>query len=726
MTRFATLLLGFFWLTASAAAGSQALRAHNAHVPPSAMSSALTALDPYLVAPNDLGNIDLSTFLDTNPNLANYTAAALAADSSSAAIVLLKTSSLSDVTFSIAGGTATLLPYAANFMSHAPQAGAQSLVVTSANFVQANGYYYAPALLQGPLGGYSNNATITIDAVQDNGQNQASLALVMPPLVLAHGLWGNKSSMENVREYIDSVAPWKSQTQLVVPICYSLYLAFDATTDPLSGKDPCEFTSASALQTEIDSLMAELDSEHVVGGRVDLAAHSMGGLAARNYASLSSYASLRNRMLGQFHTIVTLDSPEIGSWLANWLDGHATNKRRAPLWTPPGFIWEQVCGSADVQVCFNANGYPLAAPSLPLNTGGVYSLEPNGPDLNDPNLVGPNIANATWRAVSATAPGNSALAAGLNTLISALYSNPYGGNVPTLNSILRKLPNDAIVTVDSQTNKATDPYTFAKLSHTSLVSSILTWLSGDNLNDDSVTDDPSGAVYQLTACWLETSGANSCTQKPAPEAIAETAPAQIALKPVDRIAASAPGKALLGKPFRIAIQVKAPYAPQSVSVYQRGEMGRTRPETITLTRAENGTVYATVTPRLLGPVTFGVRAAFSDGGVSVRQTQAFVLPPPTPPLVFRANELPTLVLTLNTRGREAMAHPYADYPAPVGRIWLDSTFVSWRLLPQRGAPAVSLDRDGLMHALSPGEAVAEARFGSEVDRVHILVRAAQQ
>jgi pimeloyl-ACP methyl ester carboxylesterase len=70
-------------------------------------------------------------------------------------------------------------------------------------------------------------------------------------------------------------------------ICYSLYLRFNATTDPLTdGQDPCEYTSADALGKAIASTFDTLDSERIVSGRVDIVAHSMGGLVLRNYAAL--------------------------------------------------------------------------------------------------------------------------------------------------------------------------------------------------------------------------------------------------------------------------------------------------------------------------------------------------------------------------------------------------------------------------------------------------------
>ena len=729
MRRIGPFLLAFvsFFFAIQLGLASQHHRANSGGT--MSPASPFNLLDPYLVAPNQLNNIDLGSFLQGNPNLANYSAAWLSADTTSAAIVLFQTSSLSDVTFTVTDGTATLLPYAANFLTQAPQAGAQSLVVSNANFINVNGTYYVPALLQGPLGGYTSQNAITVNATQDSSSANANIALVVPPLMLVHGLWGDKSSLEQLEGYVDSVAPWKSQTQLVVPICYSLYLAFDATKDPYSGKDPCEVTSESAVQTEVDSLLAELDGEHVVGGRVDIAAHSMGGLVARNYASQSSYASPRNRMQGQFHTVVTLDTPEIGSLLANYLVQHRLNTRRAPKWTPPGFIWSEVCGSSDVETSFNANGYPLAHPGAAIKSGAVYSLEPSSPSLTNPALVGPNIPNSTWRAVSATKPGNSALAIGLDTLISALYSNPYGNSVPTVDTLLKNKPNDAIVTVASQIEGAGNDqsYTFSSLSHTSLVSSILTWLTGDNLNDNSVTDDPSGKVDSLAACWLSSSGANSCLPQDMQSPPSEMEQAQAVLKPVNRIDVQVPQSVVLGTPFEVAVHVRTQGPSPKFFVYQRGEVDHTRPEPVAIERTQGGIAYVRVTPKVLGPITLGVSAAFSDGGVSAKQSDTYVVPPKSPPLAFHADDLPTLVMTLNRSSQTAMAHPFAVYPAPVGRVDLNPGFVRWTLLPQKGgAPAVSVDGNGFMHAVRPGSAMAEARFGSSVARLRVLVRASQQ
>jgi len=725
MKRKTAFALGFALLAFAPVAVAAQPAANHAAVP---AATTLYTLDPYLVGAKNLADINLSTFLSGNPNLANYAAGNLVADGASAAIVLFQTSANASVTFTV-NSAASLLPYSAAFLKQTPATGTQTLTVSGSGIFQVGSDYYAAALVQGPLGGYSTNNTIALGATQGTAQNSQNLSLIIPPVVLVHGLWGDKSSLENVETYLDVSQPWLGQTQLVQPVCYSTYLAFDAKKDPLTnGKDPCEVTSASAVQTEIDSLLAELDSEHSVGGRVDLVVHSMGGLVARNYASQSQYASLRNRMQGQFHTIVTLDTPEIGSTLAPYLISVRSHKRKAPLWTPQGLIWYEICGDSDVADCFNANGYPIYSPKLTVKSGAVYSLTPGGPDLDNPKLSGPDIANATWRAVSATAPGNSALEFGLDTLIAALYSNPDGNNVPTLNSILDNLPNDAIVTVDSQTNGAVanQYYTFSNLSHTSLVSSILTWLTGDQLNDNSVTDDPSLGVYKLAACWLETTGANSCA--PGPMKLEPTAAAaQLRnLKPVDRIVATAPAAATLGVPVEIKVRLLVPGSVPQLSVYQEGEQGRARLEPVSRTRVAGNTAYALVTPKLLGPVRLGIRAVFRDGGVSVQSVKTFVAPPKTPPLSFKANELPALVVNLDSGNTRIMPHPEARYPAPVGKVYLNSRFVTWRLVPQTGQAVVRVEPSGVIQALAPGEAEVAAQFGSTSDRLKVIVRPTQQ
>ena len=696
--------------------------------PASAQTPSLTALDPFLVAPDHLRNLRLARFLAGNPDLQTYAAKAVSADGTSAAILLFESDSNGAVTFTT-NNAASLIPYADDFLTTAPATGKSSLKVT--NLIQVGSVWFAPVLVQGPLGGYSSNNVIDLGATQGSNNAKLSVSLVIPPVVLVHGLWGNKKSLAEAENYLQATAPWSSAPDFVQPICYSKYLRFDAKKDPLSKKgDPCEVTSKSALQTEIDSLFAVLDTDQIVGGRVDLLVHSMGGLVARNYASQTGYASLRNRMQGRFHAIVTLNTPEIGSQLANFLIHKRDAKRKAPLYTFQGLAWEYLCGNATFAKCLAANGDPISAPGLPVKTGAVYSLEPNGPALNNPDLSGPNIANATWRAVSSKRPGNSALAFALDTLAAALYKNPDGKNVPTVDSVLGNLPNDAIVTVKSQTKgtHGNQFYTFARLSHTGLPNNIRQYLVG--VNNQSVVHDKSREVEQLAACWIETTGADSCLpgndEVAAEAAVAPSQSQPQLLKPLPGMRVAAPPHATLGSPFEATLRLPVSRMPSAISVWQQNETNRTSPEVITPASVANGAVHLRVTPRLLGAVQFAFRAEFADGSVASRNLQISIAPPATPPLSFHANDLPVLVLMLNSDTAGAMPQPSAVYPAPVGRIDLDTRLIDWRLVPQPGAPVIRIDRDGQIQALRPGEARVEARYGKAMAILRVIVRATLQ
>ena len=710
------------FVAALAAAVLSGLPATAANAP----SASLVALDPFLVAPGHLRDMQLAKFLAGDPDLQSYVANAISADGTSAAILLFETGSNGAVTFQT-NNAASLIAFADDFLTTPPATGQSSLTVS--NLIQVGANWFAPVLLQGPLGGYASNNVIVLSATQGSSNASLNVSLVIPPLVLVHGLWGNKSSLIEAETYLRAAPPWSSAPDFVQPICYSKYLRFDANSDPLSKKgDPCEVTSHSALQTEINSLMAALDSEGIVGARVDLLVHSMGGLVARNYASQKNYDSLRNRMQGQLHAIVTLNTPEIGSQLAPALIKKRNNTRKAPLTTFQGLAWEAICGDATFAQCLAANGDPINAPGLPVKTGAVYSLDPDGPALDNPNLSGPNIANATWRAVSSTRPDNSALAFALDTLIAALYKNPNGKNVPTVDSILGNVPDDAIVTVTSQTTGATGKqlYTFANLSHTGLPHNIRQYLAA--VNNQSVVHDKTREVEKLAACWIETTGADSCLpekEEIAAETRAPSASPQI-LHVIAGMRVDAPLRATLGRAFDVTLRLPRPQAPLAISVSQQNEMGDAAPEVITPVMAANGTVRLHVAPKLLGPEQLTFRVEFPGGDIAIRSVQIMTAPPATPPLAFRANDLPVLVLTLNSDTAKAMPQPSADYPAPIGHIDLNTRLVEWRVVPQAGTPAIHVDRDGEVQALRPGEANIVARYRGAIATLRVIVCAAQQ
>ena len=66
-----------------------------------AQAMTVGVLDPYLIRPDQLSNLELQTFLAGNPNLANYEASALSEDGVAAGIVLVATNSNAPVTLKL-------------------------------------------------------------------------------------------------------------------------------------------------------------------------------------------------------------------------------------------------------------------------------------------------------------------------------------------------------------------------------------------------------------------------------------------------------------------------------------------------------------------------------------------------------------------------------------------------------------------------------------------------
>lgn len=536
-------------------------------------------------------------------------------------------------------------------------------------------------------------------------------------------------------------------------LCYSKYFRFDAPIDPLSAgsTDPCEYTSRDAIASTISGLLSTLDSLKIVGSRVDVVAHSMGGLAARYYASKkkSYYGLLRNRTKGQFRKVITLDTPELGSQLAHFLDHHSDCRGDTSH-----FLWRFACGPGlltTVAQCFAGLDKPLAAPGYDLNLGAVYSLYPNGTcgtttpcPLENPKLSGPNIEGANWHAISAIAPGNSALEYVLNGLIAAIY----GSNTSTcgpqkakdINHILGGPSgdpnNDAIVTHSSQL-AGVQPHHSSEipdLSHSGLpplVAAILGIVPG--LSNANVPE--SRDVWQWVCKWL--SPIATCPPASAPQVSASKVSSanknavpmpHIAIAHpsyVDRLTLRMPAGLELGTPFDLAVNTGSDDLPE-LHVVQSSETGTQEALPAAISRVEGQTVYLSVTPQFFGTTRFQVSAAYRDGGVAVKDFTTNVNLPSRPPAQFHADTFAVTAIRFDLDNPSLRLQPWAIYPNIPGQVNLDTRYVSYSIAPGVGPPVVSLDPNGVVHGLRTGTATFIARFGSLTDQVRVNVEAEQR
>jgi pimeloyl-ACP methyl ester carboxylesterase len=688
----------------------------------------LFLVDPFLLGKPDngtnLGNLDLGTLYQRR-NWSVVRATGLVADGTSAAIAVVESNNATaDVTLKANG--AVLLPYNAKFLTEAPGAGTAKLTIPAASLVKVGSVYFAAALVQAPPAttAHSFSAPVEIVAVQDGVKKQATLRLTPPPVVLVHGLWGDETSLKDLQAYLLATAPWQ-KSALVEPICYSLYLAFDAAKDPLTGDgDSCEITSKTALDREIAHLMVVLDDRHIVGGRVDVVAHSMGGLVVRHYSAQPKYFGARNRRQGEFHELVTIDATEQGSTLATYLYYHADSGLQAPAFSPSWNLWEAECDDGDtVRTCFNKLSLPLAANSLSLETGPVFALLPEGPHVR----AAPNarIPGTIWRAVTATWPQtdkqSSLLRSVLNALIAALYSS---GQTPANTvGILGTEQDDVIATLKSELGNVQNSFNFTDLAHTKTPdpSVFSTFFDGVNQNVEE-----SASVDRLTGCWLANLGAAGCTQgitqqsrpQASPVASSQAQPAKFLA--ADRLALGAAGRSpQFGVPFELPLRLTQ--APRAIVVSQSNGHGEIQSGSggVAITRQSGGISYIRITPQRFGPMTFTVAVTFADGGFAVRRFKTDVRLPATAPAAFSAGRGP-IVIVLGSDEPVALLQPEATYP-DVGTIRVDPRLVTASVRQASGMPVISL-QNGVIRALRPGQATIEARFGNAFDRIQVIVK----
>jgi pimeloyl-ACP methyl ester carboxylesterase len=645
---------------------------------------------------------------------------------------------MDQVTFTTNNGT-SLIDYEHNhdLLKNPPTPGKSTIKVTP---ISVGALIYAVAWLQSPPAIVTPNfaAPITITAQQDGGQvQQAYLPLAPPPVVLVHGIWGNEKSLANVKSYLTSVSPWQSQPGLVVPIHYTNDIPFD-------NAEPSE-----ALGAEIHNILRSAIAQGIVVGRVDLIAHSMGGLVARHYSSLPDYMSKYDRTEGRFHTILTLDTPEAGTELAEYLYQHASDYYHSNGKTPSGRsiinypkeVWNAACGSESptvtVEACFadpKVNN-PLSPAGQPLENGAVYSLIPNSQNLQ--NLPPPNIPNSLWLAVSAVRPqtqgtdGESALQFQLESLIAATYKDE--SKAPTITSILiDQGQDDVIVPLSSQTDQAPvgQVATIDGLAHSPPGNPGFwgRWFQKHVLGLSSGNVEDSAPVNTLIACWLETEGSAGCLAPKAQAAVeqisptAKLLPASIEIGPVDRLSVQIPHGVFLAEPFELAMRLPTSEVA-SLGVTQSDGLGHTDDQPLKIDHVRDGIAYAQVTPVFPGPVKFSVDAEFKDGSYSSKSVNATVSVPDAAPISFHAdfNNWDTFYLGLAEGGNVGELHPVAVYAsAPDRKISLDG-HVQYSLISTGGDSVIQLRPDGSFKALHEGTATIEVHLGQAITHVKVVV-----
>jgi pimeloyl-ACP methyl ester carboxylesterase len=749
----------------------------------------LYIIDPFKSPFNGSTSIGQQAVISSLSNYSAVKANGLITDGAATAIVVSQSGSSASVIFSAPPGF-TFTPWNGSFLNSPPSAGQNPS--SPVQPIQIGSSYYSIALVQAPLqsasvdyGYYSTRlqAKLSSDSNAKYAAREA-VTIAPTPIILVHGIWGTQTSLSQTQEDLGITAPWSgsygnSSTSYPVlsPICYSSLFKFDETE---SGGSGCGQTSQAALKGAIDNIQQTIDQLQYVGGRVDLVAHSMGGLAVRHYidyaSSKSIYKTNRSRMQGLFRTVVTIDTPETGSLLATALMNPAISGGTCPHC---GYftLWHQACKTMTFEQCMAYHGQPLGA--------AVVSLEPGSTSILKSSLPYPNaIPNVNWFAIGSDWTDNvggrqSELRTYFNTLLSQMSfsSVPPGFTCtslpPSLSCILEDSNNDVIVTRTSQLTGVPVDHTaqFSNLAHTSMPLGAGLVVPGSNRSvlDGSVdgcvqqilltssvsgSGCPAGANSSphLAATGQKAAIVQQSTTAPTPE-VAEAEQevegpqqsepdqlaftgetdadaAQRALVPMteedQRMSVKAPdGDIPLGNPVQLTIslapgKISAPLAYVQSTQSKDFDGGLAR---IVQEDAFQKTIE--IVPLKLGPVDVLIQTVYSDNALVRQTTRLNVVPSSTGLKTFRLNQgfsAMRLVLDDDQTDRQKWLFPMVTYEGLKFPIYLDdSSQVKLSIEQNEGNPVISVDKNGMVHAIREGTAVLLGEFAGVTDKIQVSV-----
>src|SRR5579863_1478459 len=432
-----------------------------------------------------------ATVVDASTVAQAQSASSIAADGASAVVVLYQSPSDSPVDFSLTstgadGNVGGLSQFDPSYLtSPSPSSDYQVKVTEPINESECNpsssssssdtapqciflALLWAPGDM--PAKGVNKLVTLIVTAEQNDSNSstpsttQNVLLLEPPPLVLVHGIWSSAGAWDAFKSWLGD----NYVGQVVTAANYE-------RTNSLAFNDP-SIQQALALAIQ-ESLTAAADIG-LAATRVDVVAHSMGGLVTREFMTHGppvpySTATLSNTSV---HKLITVGTPHLGSKLATVLDEHQNDLPVLVNGLPPTFM---ACMAAKVfgKGCTLAS--VLASQDMKVGAGSE-ALEPGSKALL-------GLSDATpYYSMTGLSPllPHSYTEKELDALLTAYVPGE------TVDSILGA-PNDTIVAAASQKGTPVESATIQDTVHTKLF--------GD---DPAIAEVNAPAMWNQAVFWL--------------------------------------------------------------------------------------------------------------------------------------------------------------------------------------------------------------------------------
>ena len=257
----------------------------------------------------------------------------------------------------------------------------------------------------------------TLQVINTENMNviyKQAVQIYRAPVVLVHGLWGNFTSMLPI--YGELLNSGKYNNSIL------------RVTDYTNTNSYSFLANSNVIKDEINNTFLGLQLLNYSAGKVDIVAHSMGGILARIYLQNNDCGEghITNCYRGDIHKLITLNTPHSGTQIANFILSNAWGASVArDILDYNGMYWE--CGAVNDLQC---------------NSTAIQSL--NGASLN--NHIIPCHAIQTESSVGAFNPRD----ADENALTIIIARARLQSGEQFNNQVFAYTPNDLIVPTNSQ------------------------------------------------------------------------------------------------------------------------------------------------------------------------------------------------------------------------------------------------------------------------------------